>query len=153
MRSCCSAPNVLDGHVPVAWKFHASFDGGHVTWPKAVQFIPSQMHKCWQRLRTVGIVGSSSTHWLEKRSTSCKLLRTDVFPEASSMAIPHGAPFNLAYARKLASLESEPGSVHADISHEKGMGEETMMAFIHKHLNSILQPFADSVSVLPHTVA
>jgi len=40
------------------------------------------------------------------------------------------------------------GSVHAEISHERGMGEETMMAFIHKYLNSILQPFADSVDEL-----
>ncbi|CAE7247935.1 unnamed protein product [Symbiodinium natans] len=45
------------------------------------------------------------------------------------------------------------GSVHADISHEKGMGEETMMAFIHKHLNSILQPFADSVDELNGVVS
>ncbi|CAE7665287.1 unnamed protein product [Symbiodinium sp. KB8] len=45
-------------------------------------------------------------------------------------------------------MATQHGSVHAEISHERGMGEETMMAFIHKYLNSILQPFADSVDEL-----
>ena len=64
------------------------------------------------------------------------------------MATLHGAPSALRMPQTPTAC-FEPGSVHAEISHERGMGEETMMAFIHKYLNSILQPFADSAPALP----
>ncbi|CAJ1403968.1 unnamed protein product [Effrenium voratum] len=38
--------------------------------------------------------------------------------------------------------------LHADISQDHGMGEESMMSFIHEHLNCILEPFTRSVNDL-----
>ena len=38
----------------------------------------------------------------------------------------------------------DQGGLQQEISQEHGMGESTMMAFIHEHLNSMLEPFTDS---------
>eukprot|EP00440_Ansanella_granifera_P052971 gb/GFBE01057430.1/.p1 GENE.gb/GFBE01057430.1/~~gb/GFBE01057430.1/.p1 ORF type:complete len:533 (+),score=146.66 gb/GFBE01057430.1/:1-1599(+) len=47
---------------------------------------------------------------------------------------------------------SSSDALALEVSDKTGMGEETMMSFIHQHLASILQPFADHVDQLHSAV-